>query len=704
MSFKLDETSPIAPQPEGLTVRLYRHQRASIYAMLEFEKNGGVEIIYPETTSPLVQTLCRRSDLNFKEINEVIDNQYFLHTTTGILGDKAGSGKTYMLIGLITSQLVPKTHRRMISGDKHFSLTMKQKEPLSTNLVVLPHSLIRQWDQSLQNTDLKYLIIDTINNIEDFCDIEYGNTMFENTSNTLHTARVMKGVKRNQAVYVRYLISATKAATISEYDIVVLNVNCYKHFKRVFRNVNWARVIIDEMDTISLPTDFSEYGSFNWFITATPNAVFTRHKRYVSSIFGNLQWIIDYFQIRCDENFIVSSMGVPEVYTYFIRCLGNQLANTLCDVIPPNVMEMINAGNMREAVQHLNSNIETQDSIKNVVKRNMDRELHNLRLNLQHHMDYHYSDQRMKEERTKTLQEAITRMEDKIEGVLARLSNLEEKDCCVCFDACNIPTLCNKCQNSFCLQCLMLSLRATGNTCPMCKALLSQKDYTVIDSNTKKQEEELEEIEELFSQVKKDEVLVRLLDFILDQKDSRIIICSNQSSTFVRVKERVASLGVAIEIVSGSSGRVSNILTDFRKGDIRILFMDASHYASGLNIECTTHMIMYNRFNKELETQMIGRGHRMGRTDNLRVIYLTTETESQEIIVGKRKFEINTPSDLGKIVDPQIKLNLCALLPANFFATQDRPGEDEWVEPRMVIRYNWFGRRMVSTNKKKLKK
>src|ERR1700733_3218936 len=56
-------------------------------------------------------------------------------------------------------------------------------------------------------------------------------------------------------------------------SVILLNVNRYSLFKQIFPTRKWARVIIDEMDTIPIPIAFDEFGNFNWFITATPTSI-----------------------------------------------------------------------------------------------------------------------------------------------------------------------------------------------------------------------------------------------------------------------------------------------------------------------------------------------------------------------------------------------------------------------------------------------
>ena len=47
--------------------------------------------------------------------------------------------------------------------------------------------------------------------------------------------------------------------------------------------------------------------------------------------------------------------------------------------------------------------------------------------------------------------------------------------------------------------------------------------------------------------------------------------------------------------------------------------LNAQHYGSGLNLQMATDVIMYHKFNKELEEQVIGRAQRLGRQTSLNI-------------------------------------------------------------------------------------
>jgi hypothetical protein len=55
--------------------------------------------------------------------------------------------------------------------------------------------------------------------------------------------------------------------------------------------------------------------------------------------------------------------------------------------------------------------------------------------------------------------------------------------------------------------------------------------------------------------------------------------------------------------------------------------LNAQHYGSGLNLQMATDIIIYHELDIELETQVIGRAQRLGRTTQLNVYYLLNDNE-----------------------------------------------------------------------------
>jgi hypothetical protein len=77
----------------------------------------------------------------------------------------------------------------------------------------------------------------------------------------------------------------------------------------------------------------------------------------------------------------------------------------------------------------------------------------------------------------------------------------------------------------------------------------------------------------------------------------------------------------------GSVSHINNVINDFTNGKINVVMMNAQHYGSGLNLQMATDIIIYHEMPKELETQVIGRAQRLGRSEPLIVHYLLHENE-----------------------------------------------------------------------------
>ena len=77
----------------------------------------------------------------------------------------------------------------------------------------------------------------------------------------------------------------------------------------------------------------------------------------------------------------------------------------------------------------------------------------------------------------------------------------------------------------------------------------------------------------------------------------------------------------------GSSATIKNIINKFDAGNINVLMLNAVNYGSGLNLQMATDIIIYHELKIELETQVIGRGQRLGRKEELNVYYLFSENE-----------------------------------------------------------------------------
>ena len=77
----------------------------------------------------------------------------------------------------------------------------------------------------------------------------------------------------------------------------------------------------------------------------------------------------------------------------------------------------------------------------------------------------------------------------------------------------------------------------------------------------------------------------------------------------------------------GNAGAIENRINSFNEGNTKVLLLNPQHYGCGLNLEKTTDVIFFHRFDNDMERQIIGRAQRYGRTSILNIHYLFYENE-----------------------------------------------------------------------------
>ena len=678
--FELDENSPTMKQPRGLKVKLRPHQLTAVKAMKQMETDGSIIINQPSLDSGLYKTV--KSNIN--DINEFVSSTYVLETNSGILADKVGSGKSYMIVSLILSEIVPKIHDRFILGNNHFTVKMlSDKASVPVNLIVVPHNLATQWDKFISDSKLRSKLFNLVSDFDELFDIDYvqspvydknrPNNYTKFTKKKKPTKTAINSVNKNAkktagsktvrntqtpVIYERAIINDKKVSKLlSETDVIILNVNRYKYFKNIFINVKWARVIVDEMDSAGLQATFSEFGNFNWFLTATPTNMFYKScRRYVNKIFGTHTFMLNYFIVKNKDSYVNKSVILPSPHVYMVRTMLNRMASIVRDMIPKEVLDLINSGNMKEAVAKLNCDVDTEENIIKVLTNKIETELHNLKVELTFNQSLIPSNKDAHEKKLNDLTNSIKRCETRLESIKERISSINDECCIICADDFDNPTVTACCNNVFCLKCLLNAIKASEGTCPFCRQKVpAKKGYHVISSEPVKKDVKATKIVtgKKFIEMDKTDVLEEILKHIAtSEKASKILIFSDHPQTFDKIKANIKNAKLVYSKIAGIPARIANVIEKFNNGEINVLLMDSKQYGSGLNIQSADYLILFHRMKPELEEQVIGRAQRYGRKTNLRIIYLINETEKSTSILARYPHNLESSDELWTVTDP----------------------------------------------------
>jgi hypothetical protein len=149
-----------------------------------------------------------------------------------------------------------------------------------TNLIVVPTDTIERWESRLSATYLAYDIFRTENDLKPY---------------------------RDDVVVQKTLINT---------DILILDSKLYRSFQKIFKNIVWARLIVDESEShpkIVNSKHFTERAEFTWYLTPSPSAWIKNpivKERFLSrNIKCDAKTFPEYFYVRNDPEFVEKCHG-----------------------------------------------------------------------------------------------------------------------------------------------------------------------------------------------------------------------------------------------------------------------------------------------------------------------------------------------------------------------------------------------------------
>jgi hypothetical protein len=667
-----EESKKIKRSPKNLNIKLKPHQLTAIAAMREIEKNGNIIINSDSLYSDLSYNAQRNTSV---KVHDEEPRTYILETNSAILGDKVGAGKSLTLLGLIATKINSETHNKFVVGTGNFSIKLvSDNDAMRTNLIIVPHNLIEQWRGFLNMSKLNSHVINTVEDMNDFTKTEYRYSMYYGVDVITYKKLSMKATKavlndkkekkkiikeddvpKTKILYKFKINDITKCTKfLEDKDIILLNINRYKEFQNAVGGVTWSRLLVDEMDSIKLPVNFNELGNFNWFVTATPTGIHNGGRKYVSRLFGEERELLKHFFVKNNDEYVDKSMTMPAPHVFVIRTQTNRVVQAFAELIPKDVIKMINAGNMTEAVAKLNCNIETEDNLVEVLTKGLNNDLHNAEAELDYVKKMIPQDEDAHKKRIEGIEKYIKEIQTKLEFIDNKVTELKSDNCFICTEPFNVPTMLKCCKSTFCLGCLSESL-ALNNLCPFCRhKITSQSDFYIIDNKSKKSKKDKkkkqQECVKPFADMDKPEVLKELLTSISiyheDKEPPRILIFSDFTQTFDKLINHLADVGLQYNTITGTAAHINNVITEYKEGKINVLLINSQHYGSGLNLECTDYVIVYHRSNKETEIQAIGRAQRYGRKKPLKCFYLVTDNENNTDFMIRNTIPINGVEDM----------------------------------------------------------
>lgn len=611
----LTDISPRAETPIDIKIPLKPHQAALVHGMEATERGLRAGLPCPDSTT--------------------------LYSRYAVLGDAVGAGKSLTVLAHIArmktaAQMPSPAYYHKHSTPHMYSTWSAPATPaLTATLILVPHSLYLQWSN--------YITSQTTLNVA-FC---------------------------KSRIFLRDEKAA--AERMAAADAVLVSNTLYEDVQAVAtaHNLHWSRIFVDEVDTIHIPRNRAPlHADFVWFISATWIPCISAQAYVTSSTINyhitngdinldtvhcdfksnyltqNLQqyaaFIIDsrwhsmvFFSpflnkhpnrymliLRTADDFRKQSLELPPMQTTTLRCRNLQQYRIAQSVLPADVSEMIHAGDISGALAHLGVPEETPLSLIDAVTRNQQRELHRLQATLDFKKSLEYSTPALKEAAIQALEQKIASLTDQIETFRLRVAAMDEDSCTICYERLTNTVCVPCCKQLFCGACILQTVKHSPK-CPMCRAHIEVAHLHTV----KKVRSAAAALAPAASPLlPKPEALLKLVQ---DNPTGRFIVFSRYDNPFQHIEPLLTAAGIQVAQIKGNKDVIYSLIDKFRTGSVKVLLLNSEHFATGMNLEAATHVVLYHgNMSPNERQQIIGRAHRLGRKGPLTVVQMLHDNEA----------------------------------------------------------------------------
>lgn len=580
----LTSSSPRSVQPPHIITQLKDHQLAAIGEMRTKELAFQTGYTIPNT-------------------KEIVFSKY------AILGDRAGVGKTQMILGHISQMAtlpltqVQNSYSNLspMSTSSFFTICPGiPTEHVFDSLIVVPHTLYTQWqDIIIHTTKLKVHFIKSKRDL--------GKNLVESLSSS-HMTLITNTL----------LPDFMKSLTV--------------------KNPRWRRIFYDEPDTLHIkPSCPVPQANMTWFVSSSyinmlltnyyvhSNSIRQLPTRFVDSLAPEIKEMLQRYTeghpnvtffkvvsyaffkdiieskhplrghlvIRSTDAFLNASIQLPPLIETTVLCRTPRQQLIVERAIPPEVESMLHAGDIHSAIESLGIPLHTPLTLVEAVTEFRKKEIETLK----------------KQETSLELQQKLHHLEVQLQGIKERLEQTSKDVCAICYDSPNSALITPCCSKQFCASCILTWFLKTP-ACPLCRTGIHPNELKALGETT------------VLPSVlpKKTEALLKILK---NAPLGKFLVFSRFDNPLVYLERSLNSC----QTLQGNKDTIAKQLLDFKEGRISVLLLNSRISSAGLDLLCASHVILLHRIPSEEEKQILGRAYRLGRTEPLEFIKLFHTSE-----------------------------------------------------------------------------
>jgi SNF2 family DNA or RNA helicase len=707
----IDETFEKIEHVPGLKTSLFPHQKPIIKAMVDLERVRTVKLL--------------------KDCDSVHLYDFDVTTTAGVLSEAVGSGKTVDVLSLILLQKYPKVSPDISNLDLCPATKRTKAQAASVvrrkfhkimrpTLVFAGVSVVNQWVNAVETfTTLKCFAVYDVRGLQKLVDMMISKEINKYDIVVVKNGKITRPIKFPSSIHIE--LKNCGKSTMFIYNII-----------SNMRSFCWARVVIDDFDTISLPHNAGIVSSlFTWYISSTRKAM--SRKTNTNKEFKTTADMLMYDNYSCggimDNNILFYNLNIrncpyfvqmtsridsPKFFAYVFSNPNNQymgFLGSLGSTQAIEIMEMLNGDAIETAAEQLGIKTtkvadifelmlgkEFERYTKSVNVLDFIKHCHTTRderrpisenpdvddtykksdLFIKRIIEYKYPNVNALLD---TTTEEYTENRKSSSVAIERVkSNIKEGECPICssdlndddeeiiiLKCCGI-ILCGMC----CFGTVFLSGCTVGN-CSNCRKVIQFSDLIylssgfdlnkIVDEDIDEVDEDIDEVDEDIEEVKEEAPrtkMTAILEIIkgvipLERKEvdvsisnlmkgthvmpeasyNKVLIFANYDETIENIKTSLAAENIDFWKLGGSHKQITTTVDTFTQcKKTCVMIINSTKHCAGLNLQTATDLVFVHKIiDPNIETQVIGRGQRLGRTSQLRVHFMMYQNEFDWMVV-----------------------------------------------------------------------
>lgn len=602
----------------GVDIPLFLHQQNSVKKMIYIEEN-------PVTKFTESYNKYRIDERDSTQISTTLNSR------VRILSDKVGSGKTLTTVSFLScikdkeDALYKPIHDEKFNIQLFPTILMKENifvsefseffsrvsvydrsiNILNINVIVCASSVYNQWINELNHSNLKYKVIFKNKDFDHF------NYWILNTYDVI----LVTYNRYNEFICMYNMFLDSYARKFAQ----TTHAKGYSS-QYILTNLYIKRIIFDELQVTGklLPINSYKYWVVSGSLKYNDSMYFNYNERdkrtnMLCNVLYNIQ--NKHINIGNSEEIIAQSYKQAEMIQHTYDCYIRDF-NVLKNYLPNEVKRMIAAGDISSAVSYLGGQRENK-KLSDII---IEKEEYSLR---QLEASLIYYTQLENTNKVDEIKEKIEKAKSSLENLKNKIQEIENEECPVCYDDFNNQKiLTNCCKFVLCNNCIK-NLVLTTNKCPFCRTQIDMKSLIVSTTDDIK---ESDEKKSFASKKSKPDTVIEIIN---SKPNGKFLLFSEFWQTFSPISEVLTTNNISWAEIKGTTDTKQKNIKLFKEGKIKVLFLNARHDGTGINLPETTDIILYHKVSSDsLETQIFGRALRLGRTSVLHVHRLLADGEN----------------------------------------------------------------------------